>query len=175
MLMFMARTILRLVCREGTSPAGILKRINDFLAAETEPGIFATMVYGVLDTRSLTFTYSNGGHCPPIKVNSQTDSVACLAKGGLLLGVFDYAEFDAESLPLKANDTLVFYTDGVTEAENTSEEIYGTERLIEVIAQNSFLGADELCQKIEADLIEFTATQQRSDDLTVVVIKIDRK
>ena len=175
MLMFMARTILRLVCREVTSPADVLKRINDFLVTETEPGIFATMVYGILDTNSLTFTYSNGGHCPPIKINSQTDSVAFLEKGGLLLGAFDYAEFDDETLSLKANDTLVFYTDGVTEAENTSEEIYGTERLIEAITQNSYLGADELRRKIEEDLIEFTATLQRSDDLTIVVIKIEAK
>jgi len=173
MLMFMVRTILRLVCREGNSPADVLKRINDFLAAETEANIFATMVYGILDTKSLTFTYSNGGHCPPIKVNSQTDSVAFLETGGLLLGIFDYAEFADETLPLKANDTLVFYTDGVTEAENTSEEIYGTERLRKVIDQNEYLDADELCRKIEEDLTEFTSTLQRSDDLTIVVIKID--
>ena len=175
MLMVMVQTILRLICREETSPANVLKRINDFLAVDTELGIFATMVYGILDIKSLEFTYSNGGHCPPIRVNSQKDSVDFLEKGGLLLGIFDYAEFEEETLPLKANDTLVFYTDGITEAENTSEEMYGAEHLVEVIVENAHLGAEKLCRKMEEDLIEFTSTLQRSDDLTIVVIKIGEK
>ena len=172
MLMVMVQTILRLVCREEDSPANVIKRINDFLTTETELGIFVTMVYGILDIKSLKFTYSNGGHCPPIKVNSSQNSVDFLEKGGLLLGVFDYAEFEEETLPLKANDSLVFYTDGITEAESVSEEIYGTKRLVEVIVKKADLGPEELCRKIEEDVIEFTSTQQHSDDLTIVVIKI---
>ncbi|MBM3242214.1 response regulator [Candidatus Poribacteria bacterium] len=172
MLMVMVQTILRLVCREETSPTNVLKRVNDFLAMDTELEMFSTMVYGVLDTKSLTFTYSNGGHCPPIRVNSQKDVVDFLEKGGMLLGIFDYAEFEDETLSLQANDTLVFYTDGVTEAENSSEEVYGTQRLVDVIVKNLDLSAEKLCRKIEEDLIEFTSTLPHSDDLTIVVIKI---
>lgn len=175
MLMVMVQTILRLVCREEASPANVLKRVNDFLAMDTELEMFATMVYGVLDTKSLTFTYSNGGHCPPIRVNSQKNSVDLLEKGGMLLGIFDYAGFEDETLSLKENDTLVFYTDGVTEAENSSEEQYGTQRLIEVIVKNADIGAEELCRKIEEDLMEFTSTLPHFDDLTIVVIKIGEK
>lgn len=174
MLMVMVQTILRLVCREEASPANVLKRVNDFLAMDTELEMFATMVYGVLDTKSLTFTYSNGGHCPPIRVNSQKNSVDLLEKGGMLLGIFDYAGFEDETLSLKANDTIVFYTDGVTEAENSSEEPYGTQRLVEVIV-NAGLSAEELCRKIEEDLMEFTSTLPHFDDLTIVVIKIGEK
>jgi len=175
MLMVMVQTILRLVCREETSPANVLKRVNDFLAMDTELEMFATMVYGVLDTKSLTFTYSNGGHCPLIRVNSQKDSVDFLEKGGMLLGIFDYAEFEDETISLKANDTLVFYTDGVTEAENSSEEVYGTQRLVDVIVKNLDLSAENLCRRIEEDLIEFTSTLPHSDDLTIVVIKIVKR
>jgi DNA-binding response OmpR family regulator len=175
MLMVMVQTILRLVCREEDSPANILKRINGFLTTDTELEIFATMVYGILDIKSLTFTYSNGGHCPPIKVNSSKNSVDFLEKGGLLLGIFDDAGFEEETLPLKANDSLVFYTDGITEAESISDEIYGTKRLVEVIVKNADLSPEKLCRNIEEDLIKFTSVMQHSDDLTIVVIKIGEK
>ncbi len=172
MLMVMVRTILRMVCREEISPAGVLKRINDFLEIDTDPEIFATMVYGILDTKSLTFTYANAGHCLPIKVNASNDSTDLLKEGGLILGVFDFASFESETISLNAGDILVFYTDGITETENAQGEIYGAQRLMELIHQYAALNSKELCRKIEEALIEFSGTQQRSDDLTLVVIKI---
>jgi len=173
MLMVMAQTVLRLVCREEDSPSAVIKRINDFLAIDTELGVYTTMVYGILDVKSSKFTYSNGGHCPPIRANSQKDSVDFLDKGGLLLGIFDHAEFEEETLTIETGDTLVFYTDGITEAENTSEEMYGMQRLVDFTVKNAALGAEELSNKMKNDLIEFTSTSQRSDDLTIVVIKVN--
>lgn len=180
MLMVMVRTILRMVCREEMSPAGVLKRINDFLEIDTDPEIFTTMVYGILDTKSLTFTYANAGHCLPIKVNASNeaadglrpDSADFLKEGGLILGVFDFASFESETISLDAGDILVFYTDGITETENAQGEIYGAQRLMELISQYAALSSKELCRKIEEALTEFSGTQQRSDDLTLVVIKI---
>ncbi|MDE0504212.1 MAG: response regulator, partial [Candidatus Poribacteria bacterium] len=66
LLMVMIRTALRLVCRQESSPAAVIKSINDLLVIDTEPDLFATMVYGILDPKSLTFTYSNAGHCHPL-------------------------------------------------------------------------------------------------------------
>ncbi len=172
MLMMMVRAILRLVCREEASPDKVLKKINDILAIDTAPELYATMVYGILDTKSLTFTYSNAGHCYPIKVNSQKEGVRFLDTGGMLLGVFDFALFEAETILLNKNDILVLYTDGITETENAVEELFGEERLTKVIQNNANLSANEICGQIENSLIEFSGTQQRSDDLTIVVIKI---
>ena len=172
MLMMMVRAILRVVCREETSPGKVLKRINDILAIDTDPEFFATIVYGVLDTKSLTFTYSNAGHCYPIKINSQGKEVRFLATGGTLLGVFDSVFFEAETITLNKNDILVFYTDGITETENAAEELYGKERLIDVIQKHANLSASEIIKQIEKSLAEFSGTPHRSDDLTVVVIKI---
>ncbi len=70
LLMVMIRTALRLVCREESSPGSVLKRINDLLAIDTDPELFATMVYGILDSRSMTFTYSNAGHCYPLHLRN---------------------------------------------------------------------------------------------------------
>lgn len=172
MLMMMVRAILRLVCREECSPDKVLKKINDILAIDTDPELFATMVYGILDAKSLTFSYSNAGHCYPIKVNSQTKRTKLLDTGGMLLGIFDFALFESETILLNKNDVLVLYTDGITETENADEELFGEERLTEVIQKSADLSAGEICEQIENSLVEFSGTKQRSDDLTIVVIKI---
>jgi sigma-B regulation protein RsbU (phosphoserine phosphatase) len=172
MLMMMVRAILRVICREESSPDKVLKKINDILALDTEQEFYATMIYGILDINSLNFTYSNAGHCHPIKVNKREKEVKFLHTGGMILGIFDSALFEVETLTLNENDLLVFYTDGVTETENDAEEFYGEERLTEVIQQNKNLSAHEILTQIENNLIEFSGTQEHSDDLTIVAIKI---
>ncbi len=73
LLMVMIRTALRLVCRQESSPAAVIKSINDLLVIDTEPELFATMVYGILDPEALTFTYSNAGHCHPLHLKNAGD------------------------------------------------------------------------------------------------------
>ena len=71
LLMVMIRTSLRLVCREDISPSSVLKRVNDLLVIDTAPDFFATIVYGILDPESMTFTYSNAGHCYPMLLRGE--------------------------------------------------------------------------------------------------------
>jgi sigma-B regulation protein RsbU (phosphoserine phosphatase) len=172
LLMVMVRTILRLVSRELESPSEVLKKINDMLQTDTDPEFFATMIYGILDTRSLTFRYANGGHCSPILANERTKSVKFLREGGLILGVFDFALFEDIEVELEEGDLLLLYTDGVTETEDPDEEIYGEERLAGFVRDHLSLSADELCQAIKDELSDFSGTDQRADDMTMVAIKI---
>ena len=78
LLMVMIRTALRLVCREESSPSAALKRINDLLFADTDPDLFATMIYGILDTESKAFTYSNAGHCYPLYLKNEGGAITSL-------------------------------------------------------------------------------------------------
>ncbi|MCH8290491.1 fused response regulator/phosphatase [Candidatus Poribacteria bacterium] len=190
LLMVMIRTALRLVCREESKPSSVLKRINDLLAIDTEPDLFATMVYGILDAQELTFTYSNAGHCYPLHLkhlgttsagNIKTSNpnlrggleIDQLRVGGMVLGSFDFVEFEEDTIPLESDDTIFFYTDGVTEAEReTDGTLYGEERLAEVLLSNGHLSAEMTCQAIETDLLNFSGKSQRNDDLTIVVIKV---
>ena len=179
LLMVMIRTALRLVCREESSPASVLKRINDLLVVDTDPDLFATMIYGVLDAESLTFTYSNAGHCYPLhlkETNADPESeINQLKVGGMILGSFDFVDFEYEATQLKPDDTILLYTDGATEATHkTDETFYGEERLTELFRSNRHLSAELTCQAIETDLLNFSGTNQRHDDLTIVVIKVRR-
>ncbi len=172
LLMVMIRTILRLICREETSPAAALKRINDLLAIDTDPDLFATMVYGILDSAAKTFTYSSAGHCYPLHLKNGGTEVDELKEGGMLLGTFGHAVFESETIPLAPGDELLLYTDGVTEAERKSDEtFYGEERLAAILESNSHQPAETFCQTIETALFDFSGTDHRDDDVTIVVIK----
>jgi sigma-B regulation protein RsbU (phosphoserine phosphatase) len=170
--MVMIRTILRLICREETSPAAALKRINDLLAIDTDPDLFATMVYGILDSAAMTFTYSSAGHCYPLHLKNGGTEVDELEVGGMILGTFDYATFESETISLVPGDEILLYTDGVTEAERKSDEtFYGEERLSALLQSNSDQPTEMFCQTIETALFDFSGTDHRDDDVTIVVIK----
>jgi sigma-B regulation protein RsbU (phosphoserine phosphatase) len=174
LLMVMIRTTLRLVCREEASPAAILKRINDLLVIDTDPDLFATMIYGILDPVAMTFTYSNAGHCYPLFLNYEGATITSLRAGGMILGSFDFATFQCETIQFAPGDEMLLYTDGATETERRDDGVlYGEEKLIECIESNRHLSAETLCEAIEADLLKFSGTQNhRNDDLTIVAIKV---
>ena len=187
LLMVMIRTALRLVCREESSPASVLKRINDLLVIDTEADIFATMVYGILDSESLMFTYSNAGHCYPLHLKNADSTgelstrnqlargsapISHLQTGGMILGGFDFAEFDNQSIQLEADDVILFYTDGITEAERETDGVlYGEERLVDVFQSIHQSSAETICSAIEMNLLDFSGAKHQSDDLTLVVVK----
>ncbi len=186
LLMVMIRTALRLLCREEDDPATILKRINDLVVRDTEATLFATMIYGVMDTVTSIFTYSNGGHCYPLQRNS-TGGIDILKTGSMLVGAFEEATFTSNTCSLAPGDILVFYTDGITEtdAEDSSEEmnvhadatlmdmLYGQERLATCVSANAGLSASALCEAIVEDLALFSGSTESHDDRALVVVKRD--
>ena len=192
LLMVMIRTALRLLCHEENSPAAILKRINDLVVRDTEADLFATMIYGILDTTTATFTYSNGGHCYPFHWKQQTCRIETLKTKGMLIGAFEDATFTSNSCSLSPGDILAFYTDGVTEtdAENsavfsenqrastkTSEDeilmnmFYGGDRLAACLSKNAALSAAALCEAVVKDLALFSGSTTPHDDRALIIIK----
>ncbi len=185
LLMVMIRTALRLLCHDEDTPAAILKRINDLVARDTEADLFATMIYGILDTHDYTFTYANGGHCYPFHYNSR-NGIDVLKTGGMLIGAFEEATFTYGTCHFAPGDIIVFYTDGITETEaaqdttsevsthweqDTSTLFYGGDRLAGCLAENTELSASALCEAILNDLAEFSGSTQTHDDRALIVIK----
>ncbi|RKU38263.1 hypothetical protein C6496_07140 [Candidatus Poribacteria bacterium] len=198
LLMVMIRTALRLLCREEDDPASILKRINDLVVRDTDATLFATMIYGVMDTVTSTFTYSNGGHCYPLH-RKKTGAIDVLKTGSMLVGAFEEATFASNTCLLTPGDIVVFYTDGITETNagdaldpNENENVwvgseavkghqnatppdvfYGQDRLAGCISENAVLSASALCEAIVEDLARFSGSTQTHDDRALVVIKRD--
>ncbi len=183
LVMVMIRTALRLLCDEAMNrktafpypePAAILKRINDLLVRDTDVELFATMIYGVLDTADATFTYTNGGHCYPLHYKHRTGEIEFLEACGMLVGAFEEAAFTTKTCTLAPGDILVAYTDGITEAEGPPDIFYGEERLAACLAKHAAggkLAPTAFCELVQNDLAQFSGSTQPNDDRALVVIK----
>ncbi len=161
--------------------SGIVKRVNELLVKSTDPHMFATFFYGVLDRSVGTFTCTNAGHNPPLLLRSDGE-IEQLEAGGLPLGMLADVPFEQETVTLEPGDKLLMYTDGITEAigplpdgtipleEDTVETMFGEERLIELFKESRSLSAVEIREKVLQAVAEHTHGVPQSDDITLVVV-----
>jgi sigma-B regulation protein RsbU (phosphoserine phosphatase) len=163
MLMSSTRTVLRLVAEGGISPSDVLGRVNQVLLRDFPSAKFVTMVYALLDPKKQTVVFANAGHCLPLLVAGGTDLLTTDA--GLPLGVQE-CSFSERTVKMTAGTRLVFYSDGVTEAMNSSLEQYGEKRLANHLAHRS-----SSIESLLRDVHKFRGTNSSSDDLTAVMIQ----
>jgi sigma-B regulation protein RsbU (phosphoserine phosphatase) len=158
------------------SVSGVVERVNNLLVRSTDPHMFATFFYGLLDASTATFTCTNAGHNPPLLLRSD-GSLQELTTGGLLLGMLGEQPYLQDTVHLEPGEVIVLYTDGITEAvgpsaeEDDPEAMFGEEALREVIRRSRHLPAAGIQAAILAAVNEHTTGVAQSDDITLVVIR----
>ena len=163
------------VTRKEDLPS-MAEALNSLLYASSTSGKFATFFYAQLHPETDQITSINAGHNYPLVIRS---AGGCdeLEKGGVMLGMFpndvlsEITEYEQETTQLSGGDVVLFYTDGVTETVNPAGDLYGEERLEEVATQVKTESANQICQAIYDDVIEFQGEAQQFDDLTLMVLK----
>ena len=171
--MAMSRTLIRTYGGEDKlNPEEVIKQVNRRILSDTQRGIFLTVVYGVLDSRSGTFTYVNAGHNPPYFAKNAGDSVSltALEKTGPLVGIFKESAWKSESIEIHPGEVLVLFTDGISESQNRSGGFYGNDRLVNTINKGLRLSAETLRNVILESVQTFTGSAPRLDDITLIVI-----
>ena len=159
-----------------SSVAEVVGRVNDLLVRSTDPHMFATFFYGLLDLNGGTFTCTNAGHNPPLVLRNSGE-LETLGIGGLLLGMLPDQVYRQEVVTLAPGEVVVLYTDGITEAigpsaeEDDPEAMFGEEALIEVVRRSSHLPAIGIKEAILDAVAEHTSGVDQSDDITLVVIR----
>jgi serine phosphatase RsbU (regulator of sigma subunit) len=148
----------------GDGPAATLERINRRLASRALGSRFATLVYAVLSPDG-RLVYANAGHNPPVLL--RRSHLQRLTTGGPIVGAFGDARFDEETIQLGDRDTLLMFTDGVTEARNTGEEEFGDERLLQCVTPPA--APADLLSRVFAAVRDFSAPKEASDDITLLV------
>ncbi|MGD9781815.1 MAG: PP2C family protein-serine/threonine phosphatase [Kiritimatiellia bacterium] len=174
--MFMSAVVvlLRSAAKQWRDPAEILRRVNDDLAIRNESCTFVTLFAGILDVRTGEVVFANGGHNPP-RLRSAAGAVAAVpAKTNMVVGALDGRTFARETLVLQPNETLVLYTDGVTEAFDENDQLYGEERFDRRLAAlPAEASAAEILQGVVADVAAFSGSREQSDDITMLVLRYE--
>jgi sigma-B regulation protein RsbU (phosphoserine phosphatase) len=152
------------------SPKECIMRSNRLLYQSTSPEKFVTLFYGMLDTEKHSIWFSNAGHDNPYLISANGE-MKRLKTGGTVLSVMEEFPFEEEMVELKPGDVIVIYSDGITEAMNSADELYGEERLVEVLKKSKDLSAKELIDMVVSEAREHAAGHPQSDDMTIVVVR----
>ena len=170
--MALSIVIIRVNAAWHEMPEDIIRDVNAIITAEQKADMFVTAFFGVLDRARETFTYVNAGHNPPMVLPSHEDHITELEPTGIALGITEDSLYKKATISLKSGDLIVLFTDGVTEATNIRDELFGEERLQQIILSNRGLTAGEITKKILLDVQEFTGDAPQSDDITLLVVKV---
>ncbi len=169
LFMALSRSLVRAAALDGSDPAAALTRANRWITRDSESGMFVTLFYGILDLSNGVLRYCCAGHNPPI-LRSRDGSIRELSTPGIALGVIEEAALHSASTIINPGETLVCYTDGVTESFDEHEDLYGVPRLIDVIQRTHNDPAAHIVSAIAEDIAAFS-DGRIYDDVTMLVIR----
>ncbi len=151
------------------STATLVSRLNQQLYTFTPPEKFATFFFALYDDVTGLLTYTNAGHPPPVLVRRGNPSR--LEVTGMIVGAFPFAHYEESSLRLESGDLLVCFTDGVTEPENEYGEMYGEERLIDLLLKNAERESGEIMASVTEAVHQWTGSPELQDDMTMLLAR----
>lgn len=173
LFMALSRTLLRTYASEYSSrPDMVMQAANHRVLTDTHGGLFVTVFYGVIDPMKGEMVYCNAGHHPSYLVRSRgTNKPESLSRTGIPLGVNDDASWSNSHIELDSGDVLLLYTDGVVEAQNTANELFGESRMLEVIRKYKSRTAKDIRDALLSSVYDFVGDAPQFDDITLMVIK----
>jgi serine phosphatase RsbU (regulator of sigma subunit) len=172
LLMANVQSAVRAFATENARPSEICDRLNRVLCSNLAPGKFVTFLYCIVDTRSATLTYSNAGHCFPLFARA-AGTVVALPEGGLVLGVRPETRYVDSVVSLESRDSLLLFTDGITEAPNSTGEEFGETRLRTSLAALVNSDVEDVHSKLMEEVAQFCGGNF-ADDATVVLLSFKR-
>jgi serine phosphatase RsbU (regulator of sigma subunit) len=170
LFMTLIRTLIRAAAKEKSSPAAVLKQVNELLIPDAKQGVFVTVFFGVISLDSGSLVYANAGHNPPLIKRRDSDDLVELTRTAMALGIFSDIEVEEKVTLLNRDDWLLLYTDGITEAFSSQEVMFGTRRLFRLFTDGEYRSSNDLVGLITHSVNEFIQGKDLSDDITLVAI-----
>lgn len=170
-VMAMTLSLLKATARATDSVSQCLTRLNKLLCEENEAAFFVTLFFGVLHIPTGRLVYGNAGHPLPYLLSPGRDVSALEHTGGIILGVFGEAQFEQREIELKSGESVLLYTDGVTEAMNESNRLYSESRLMARLRGADGMTATPLVKLVVNDVASFAGDAPRHDDITLLALR----
>ena len=171
LFMMSSRTWMKGAAISSPEPGTVLGEVNALLHEDNDTQMFVTVLYAVYDPETGEFTYASGGHDAPLLVHSDGSSELLPLTGGIALGIVSDLAYGQNSVVLDHGETLVLYTDGVTEAMNGEGEQFGIERLRKVFSGRAPKDANEAAHKVFEAVNTFADGAAQSDDITCLTLR----
>jgi sigma-B regulation protein RsbU (phosphoserine phosphatase) len=173
LFMTITMALIRNTAKTSLNPAFMMSRINDTLSADNPRSMFVTLIIGILNIRTGEILYANGGHNSPILIRDSDTPVFKKELSGPLVGHEDGLPFKDLALKLNPGDYLFLYTDGVTEALNSKNELFSDERLLAEMGSSMAKDVEGITLEIRTKIREYTDSAPQSDDIAMMMIRFN--
>lgn len=166
-----AKTCLRTQMPSAVSPSGLLAGMNQLLYGWVESEHYISMFIASVNRRTLQLSFARAGHPLPLLIHGGSCEVTQLDAGGIMIGVLPDPVFPEQSAQLQPGDKVLLYTDGLTECRSPAGELFGLERLYEVLCRHGALPCDALVEQLVGEAQRFSGNRPFPDDLTILVLE----
>lgn len=175
LFMMTAKTMINAYAMNKDNTADIFTEVNARLCENNDEGMFATAWIGILDIRTMKLQYTNAGHNYPVIKRRGQPAEEIKELHGLFLAGMEFTKYKQDEIQLEPGDRILLYTDGVTEAHNQAKELYGMERLLEMVERTKDLSNEEVLDQILDDINEYATGVPQFDDITMIAMSIKDK
>ena len=170
MFMMTAKTLIKSLAEGGYPLEEVLTQANEQLCLSNEAEMFVTVWFGVIDLMSGVATFVNAGHNPPVIMRDNSCSYHVVRPNMVLAGM-PGIRYRTHELTLEPGDAIFLYTDGVTEATNIGNELFGEDRLINCLTKHSNDSVEDLCKVVHTAVDEFVGEAPQFDDITMLALR----
>ena len=171
LFMAVSRTMVRSVGLQKESAGECLTKVNRLLASSSVEYMFVTMFYAIYNIKTGIVTYCNGGHNPPFLLHDNGMTEELPVSENVIVGALKGIVFKENTLQLEHGDTLVMFTDGVTEALNPAKKEFGTSRLDQILRSMGGKSCQQIVESVRAGIADHVGEAEQSDDITMLVVK----
>lgn len=175
--MTFTKGVLHSLCNDFHSTKEVLTKANKLFRQNANRGTFISLIFGVISSKGKTFTFSRAGHNPLLYFEKKTQTLKEFKPAGIAIGMANENVFEEhiteETISLSKGDILVLFTDGVVESVSKTNKVYGDSRLYDLVKKCHKESAQQIIERIEADLCMFEEKTNQHDDMTMIVIKKD--
>lgn len=171
--LFMARAHALIMAEAdiGMTPAEVMNLVNTHITRLQKSTQFVTVLYGILDLKTREFSYARAGHEPPLILHADGSVERMPHSPGMAIGLWEPVTLDEKSVKLTSGDTLILYTDGMTDCRDPNGEPFGLERIKSLLSEQSKQNAQQVCNTLLETLQNYQSGAKQDDDVTLVAVK----